>query len=116
MQRLSDQAKLPTPLMLTALSVLKSFPSSSAIVISILNKLVGKRVWKNAHLWKGFILCLRETAPKSFHVLITLPVAQIEDVLSKAAGVRIALKQYLENLSVAQRNSALIQNIMAILE
>jgi hypothetical protein len=49
--------------------------------------------------------------PKSYHVLITLPPLQIEDLVKRAPALKKGLHQYLENLSAAQRNSSRIQAI-----
>lgn len=116
LERLIEQPKLPTLFMRTVIQSLKLYTGLQGAVITILSKLVGRKIWSNIQLWKGFILCVKETVPKSYHVLITLPPAQIEDLVKRAPPLKNGIQQYLENLSAAQRNSSRIQAITNVMK
>ncbi|KAJ3397805.1 hypothetical protein HDU92_002477 [Lobulomyces angularis] len=115
MQKLADQQKLPILLMRTIMLSVKAFKGLTANVNTILSKLVGRKVWTNKNLWAGFIRCCDATSPGSFHVFVTLPKEQIEDALKQVPKLKPGLRNYLENLSAAQKNSGTIQNIFSLL-
>ncbi|KAH8955470.1 hypothetical protein BDL97_08G140600 [Sphagnum fallax] len=54
-----------------------------SFVMEILSRLVNKQIWKLPKLWMGFLKCAHQTVPHSFHVLLQLPTAQLEDALKE---------------------------------
>ncbi|KAJ6391399.1 hypothetical protein OIU77_025388 [Salix suchowensis] len=62
--------------------------------MEILSKLVSRQVWKMPKLWVGFLKCVSQTRPHSFHVLLQLPPSQLESALSKHANLRGPLATY----------------------
>jgi symplekin len=142
-QQLVDQVKLPTLFMRTVLSSVKAFPNLAGFTNGILTRLVSKKVWTNLKLWEGFIRCcsvciafffhviqqdthyavnadlvlfwyIQLTAPTSFSVLITLPKAQLEDILRKLPGLKPRLYEYLMELPPSMR--VRVKQVIALVE
>ncbi|KAL6578440.1 hypothetical protein OROMI_010768 [Orobanche minor] len=57
-------------------------------VMEILSKLVNRQVWRMPKLWVGFLKCISQTQPHSFHVLLQLPSPQLESALNKYPSLR----------------------------
>ena len=87
---------VPTPklFMRTVIQTLAVYPKLSGFVLSLLPRLLARRVWEDNVLWDGFIKCCQKLAPVSFSVLMQLPRRQLQDVLSKAPGLGAAMKQH----------------------
>ncbi|GBG64140.1 hypothetical protein CBR_g40839 [Chara braunii] len=45
-------------------------------------------IWKVQRLWVGFLKCAHQTVPHSFPVLLQLPMAQLEDALTRVPDLR----------------------------
>jgi symplekin len=41
------------------------------------------QIWTQPEQWKGFLICVDKTAPKSFGVLLQLPPAMLEKAVEK---------------------------------
>ena len=47
--------------------------------------------WRLPKLWVGFLKCAYQTKPHSFHVLLQLPAAQLENAINKTPALRVRL-------------------------
>lgn len=73
LQQLIELTPLPVLLMKTIRQTLQVCSSLNMFVMGLLNRLVGKKIWKVPKLWSGFVKCCLETAPDSYPVLLRLP-------------------------------------------
>ena len=80
--------------MRTLIQALVVYPKLTGFAMGLLTRLISKRVWEDAILWKGFIRCCEKTQPTSFPVLLQLPKTQLEDVLLQSPGLKMALKAH----------------------
>ncbi|KAJ4850650.1 hypothetical protein Tsubulata_037952 [Turnera subulata] len=88
LNQMVDQTPLPLLFMRTVIQAIDAFPSLVDFVMEILSKLVSRQVWKMPKLWVGFMKCVSQTRPHSFHVLLQLPPPQLESALNKHANLR----------------------------
>ncbi|KAH9555778.1 hypothetical protein CY35_08G133900 [Sphagnum magellanicum] len=83
LNQLVEQTPLPLLFMRTVIQAVGAFPTLVSFVMEILSRLVNKQIWKLPKLWMGFLKCAHQTVPHSFHVLLQLPTAQLEDALKE---------------------------------
>ncbi|KAF3447440.1 hypothetical protein FNV43_RR12626 [Rhamnella rubrinervis] len=100
LSQMVDQTPLPLLFMRTVIQAIDAFPSLVDFVMEILSKLVRKQVWKLPKLWVGFLKCVSQTQPHSFHVLLLLPPPQLENALSKHPNLRSPLAAFAGQPSV----------------
>ncbi|XP_024026606.1 uncharacterized protein LOC21408219 isoform X2 [Morus notabilis] len=110
--RMVDQTPLPLLFMRTVIQSIDAFPSLVDFVMEILSKLVSKQVWKMPKLWVGFLKCVAQTQPHSFHVLLQLPPPQLESALNKHANLRSPLASF---ASQPNLRSSLPRSTLAVL-
>ncbi|KAK6938037.1 Symplekin C-terminal, partial [Dillenia turbinata] len=103
LNQMVDQVPLPLLFMRTVIQAIDAFPTLVDFVMEILSKLVRKQVWTMPKLWVGFLKCVSQTQPHSFHVLLQLPPPQLESVLNKYSNLRGPLAAFASQLAV--RNS-----------
>ncbi|XP_024972633.1 symplekin isoform X2 [Cynara cardunculus var. scolymus] len=94
LNQMVDQTPLPLLFMRTVIQAIDAFPKLVDFVMEILSKLVSKQVWRMPKLWVGFLKCISETRPHSFHVLLQLPSPQLEGALNKYGSLRVPLAAY----------------------
>ncbi|XP_059634492.1 uncharacterized protein LOC132276874 isoform X2 [Cornus florida] len=94
LNQMVDQTPLPLLFMRTVIQAIDAFPTLVDFVMEILSKLVNKQVWRMPKLWVGFLKCVSQTQPHSFHVLLQLPQPQLESALTKYANLRGPLAAY----------------------
>ncbi|XP_057973385.1 uncharacterized protein LOC131161564 isoform X2 [Malania oleifera] len=104
LNQMVDQTPLPLLFMRTVIQV--------NFVMEILSKLVSRQVWKMPKLWVGFLKCVSQTQPHSFHVLLQLPPPQLESALNKHANLRGPLAAYAGQPSI---RSSLPRSILVVL-
>ncbi|KAJ7965846.1 Symplekin like [Quillaja saponaria] len=80
--------------------------------MEILSKLVAKQVWRMPKLWVGFLKCVSQTQPHSFHVLLQLPPSQLESALNKHVNLRASLAAYANQPSI---KSSLPRSTLAVI-
>ncbi|KAL5463371.1 hypothetical protein EMCRGX_G032264, partial [Ephydatia muelleri] len=102
LQQLLDHTPIPTLFMRTVLQSLQAYPRLLNFVMTILNKLITKQVWKEPKVWQGFIKCCEVTKPQSFPVLLQLPTQQLKNILETSSVLNEALRNYLKELSPSQ--------------
>ncbi|TKY88669.1 hypothetical protein EX895_002300 [Sporisorium graminicola] len=96
LNQISDDANLPMLFMRTVIMAVTTYKSLSGYVArNLLSRLITKKIWQNAPLWQGFILCAKQTAPSSFGALIQLPKDQLREVVSRQPELRTGLVEYL---------------------
>ncbi|KAG5541930.1 hypothetical protein RHGRI_021681 [Rhododendron griersonianum] len=128
LNQMVDQTPLPLLFMRTVIQAIDAFPSLVIIedgynknvgltaykslmyrswgglvvdfVMEILSKLVSKQIWRMPKLWVGFLKCVSQTQPHSFHVLLQLPPQQLESALNKYASLRGSLAAYARQPSI----------------
>ncbi|XP_052203340.1 uncharacterized protein LOC127808772 isoform X2 [Diospyros lotus] len=94
LNQMVDQTPLPLLFMRTVIQAIDAFPALVDFVMEILSKLVSKQIWRMPKLWVGFLKCVSQTQPHSFHVLLQLPPPQLESALNKYASLRGPLAAY----------------------
>ncbi|TKY74495.1 Symplekin protein [Spatholobus suberectus] len=94
LNQMVDQTPLPLLFMRTVIQAIDAFPALVDFVMEILSKLVTKQVWRMPKLWVGFLKCVYQTQPRSFHVLLQLPPQQLESALNRHANLRGPLASY----------------------
>ncbi|XP_058221985.1 uncharacterized protein LOC131331993 isoform X1 [Rhododendron vialii] len=100
LNQMVDQTPLPLLFMRTVIQAIDAFPSLVDFVMEILSKLVSKQIWRMPKLWVGFLKCVSQTQPHSFHVLLQLPPQQLESALNKYASLRGSLAAYARQPSI----------------
>ncbi|KAL6504281.1 hypothetical protein OROGR_026204 [Orobanche gracilis] len=85
-----DLTPVPMLFMRTVIQAIDAFPTLRQVnfVMEILSKLVNRKVWRMPKLWVGFLKCISQTQPHSFHVLLQLPSPQLESALNKYPSLR----------------------------
>ena len=103
LQHLIDLQPLPVLLMRTLLQSLSLYPRLIGLSMNIMHRLIQKQVWKYPRLWDGFIRCCQQTKPRSFEVLLQLPIAQLKNVVFEAApDLKDSLLEHIHSLPEAQ--------------
>ncbi|KAL0084168.1 Symplekin tight junction protein C terminal-domain-containing protein [Phycomyces blakesleeanus] len=102
LQHLVEQPKIPLLLMVTMIRTVAVYKSLNNFILSLLVKLISKRVWAYPKLWDGFVKCTERTLPDSVKVLSSsaLPNAQLKDIVLRIPGVRSPLREYAEQNSL----------------
>ncbi|KAI4316049.1 hypothetical protein L6164_024067 [Bauhinia variegata] len=112
LNQMVDQTPLPLLFMRTVIQAIDAFPALVDFVMEILSKLVTKQVWRMPKLWVGFLKCVYQTQPRSFHVLLQLPPPQLESALNKHANLKGPLAAYANQPTV---KSSLPKSILGVL-
>ncbi|KAG5147903.1 hypothetical protein JHK82_014784 [Glycine max] len=112
LNQMVDQTPLPLLFMRTVIQAIDAFPALVDFVMEILSKLVSRQVWRMPKLWVGFLKCVYQTQPRSFHVLLQLPPQQLESALNRHANLRGPLASYASQPTV---KSSLSRSTLAVL-
>ncbi|KAM7266183.1 hypothetical protein ACFE04_004080 [Oxalis oulophora] len=112
LNQMVDQTPLPLLFMRTVIQATDAFPTLVDVVMEILSKLVSKQVWRMPKLWVGFLKCIYQTQPHSFHVLLKLPPPQLESALKKNGNLRSPLADYASQPSI---QASLPRSTLAVL-
>ena len=91
LQQLVEQPTLPVLFMRIVIKAAVAWPKLKPFVIDVLQKLVARSVWTNEKLWDGFKLAVKMLAPKSFPVLVRLPVGELESILKQFPEMKAPL-------------------------
>ena len=107
--QLVDQTPLPPLLgrsLLQSIPLLNpSTPLNSSFLLSLLARLIPRKIWEAGKLWEGWIRCCRALLPGSLSVLLQLPTAQLEKLLKEGGSdLKGPLKEYLYNQPPSVRN------------
>ncbi|WCJ35644.1 HEAT repeat-containing protein [Euphorbia peplus] len=112
LNQMVDQTPLPLLFMRTVIQAIDAFPTLVDFVMEILSKLVSRQVWKMPKLWVGFLKCVSQTRPHSFHVLLQLPPPLLESAMNKYANLRGPLATYASQPTV---RASLTRSTLAVL-
>ena len=74
--------------------------------MTILTRLVGRRVWEMESIWTGFKKCCIDRQPQSHAVLVKLPRPQIEELLTETPGAREPLREFVRTHPAGVRADA----------
>ena len=96
LQIIAQHEPLPILSMRTMIEALVYWPDLSPFVMDILRHLIGRGIWKSPPLWTGFMKCtLRpEALPHSLPVILSLPKAQLLEVVGQQPNLREHLTSY----------------------
>lgn len=92
LQHLVEQTPLPLLFMRTVIQALQACPKLKGFVMSLLMRLISKKVWTDDKMWLGFIKCAQMTVPQSLDVLLKLPVEQLADALQRGPSLHDPLR------------------------
>jgi symplekin len=95
MQQLIDVTPIPTLYMRSVIQSVTIYPKLSGFVIIMMQRLIGKQIWKYPKVWEGFIKCCQRIKPISQQVLFQLPHAQLKEVFSSAPDLKEHCKLFL---------------------
>ncbi|XP_065881787.1 uncharacterized protein [Euphorbia lathyris] len=112
LNQMVDQTPLPLLFMRTVIQAIDAFPTLVDFVMEILSKLVSRQVWKMPKLWVGFLKCVSQTRPHSFHVLLQLPPTLLESAMNKHANLRGPLATYASQPTI---RASLTRSTLAVL-
>jgi symplekin len=104
MQRLIDVTPIPTLYMRTVIQSVTMFPKLTGFVIIMMQRLVGKCIWKHPKVWEGFIKCCQRIKPLSHQILLQLPALQLQEVFNTAPDLKDHVSKHLATLSPQQVN------------
>jgi symplekin len=104
-KQLIDVNPIPTLYMRTVIQSLTVYPKLSSFVVIMMQRLIGKQIWKYPKVWEGFIKCCQRIKPISQQILIQLPAAQLKEVFGTAPDLKDHLCKHIQSLPVAQVSS-----------
>ncbi|KAK4742635.1 hypothetical protein SAY87_000636 [Trapa incisa] len=113
LNQMVDQTPLPLLFMRTVIQAIDAFPTLVDFVMELLSKLVIRQIWKMPKLYVGFLKCVAQTQPHSFHVLLQLPPPQLESFLSKYPHLRGPLTDFASQSSI---RASLPRSTLSVLE
>ena len=102
MQQLIDVTPIPTLYMRTVIQSVTMYPKLSGFVIIMMQRLIGKQIWKYPKVWEGFIKCCQRIKPISHQVLLQLPQAQLNEVFQSAPDLKEHVCKHVSALNPQQ--------------
>jgi hypothetical protein len=95
----------PLPLLFyKTLLVLAGMKLSGVNLLSALSKSLKSKPWETPVLWEGVIRCIKSLLPESSVIALQLPMAQLIKVIEGVPGIRLPLKDYLNQQPPSYRN------------
>ena len=102
MQQLIDVTPIPILYMRTVIQSVTMYPKLTAFVLIMMQRLIGKQIWKFPKVWEGFIKCCQRIKPVSHQLLLQLPKEQLKEVLSTAPDLKDYLVAHVQELNPQQ--------------
>jgi len=99
MQQLIDLTPIPTLYMRTVIQSVTMYPKLTGFVLIMMQRLIGKAIWKYPKVWEGFIKCCQRIKPVSHQLLLQLPRDQLKEVLATAPDLKSHLAEHVKKLS-----------------
>ncbi|XP_057252015.1 uncharacterized protein LOC104905104 isoform X2 [Beta vulgaris subsp. vulgaris] len=112
LNQMVDRTPIPLLFMRTVIQAIDAFPALVDFVMEVLSKLISRQIWRMPMLWVGFLKCVYQTQPHSFHVLLKLPALQLESALNKYANLRGPLTAFSSQPNI---KSSLPRSILEVL-
>ena len=85
---------LPLIFMRTTIQALLYHPLLAEFTMGLLRHLISRQIWTFPRLWTGFIKCCQQGLPHSLPVLLSLPAAQLAEVMEQQPDLRPQLLSY----------------------
>ena len=115
LQQLVERDPLPILIMRTVMQSLSMFPTLLGYVITILNRLVQKKVWlADKRVWDGFVRTCDKTEPQSLLTLLRLDPPQLREVFHSVPRLRTSLLNLVLSYGESDR-SGISPEIMQVL-
>ncbi|CEO97627.1 hypothetical protein PBRA_000972, partial [Plasmodiophora brassicae] len=110
LQQIVEHTPIPVLFMRTLIQVIVAHPLLTDFGMSILAKLVNKRIWDMPvqELWQGFVVCCKRTAPQSFPVMLQLPSQKLAHIIDRSKDpeqLRNDLARFVQNSRIGVRRS-----------
>ncbi|CAI8001683.1 Symplekin [Geodia barretti] len=96
LQQLLDHTPIPVLFMRTVIQSLAAHPKLVSFVMTILNRLISRQVWKMPTVWQGFLRCCELTKPHSLTILLQLPQKQLIGIVQVDPGLQKELVEHIE--------------------
>jgi len=101
LQQLVQEDPIPVLFMRTLIQTLLVYPDLTKFAMNVLEILIFRNeIWKNKHLWDGFIRCCHMTQPESYAVLCKLARSELQSVLQQKPELRAPLLEFALDSSV----------------
>lgn len=104
MSQLIDVTPIPTLYMRTVIQSVTIYPKLTGFVLIMMQRLIGKQIWKYPKVWEGFIKCCQRIKPISAQLLLQLPAAQLKEVFTAAPDLKEHLCKHISELDSQQVN------------
>ncbi|KAM7359975.1 symplekin scaffold protein [Cochliomyia hominivorax] len=98
LQQLVEIVPIPTLLMRTIIQSLTLYPRIANFVLTLLQRLILKQVWRQKVIWEGFLKCLQRLKPSSLPVMLHLPPQQLMQALEQCPDLRQPLIEYAQSI------------------
>jgi len=105
LQQLVDQTPLPMLFMRTAMLALNTAPKLKGFIVGLLTRLLSKKIWKDARIWKGFVKCCGRTTPQSLDIVLQLPLTERASAFVIEPALRDRLVVHLKKMTLQQRST-----------
>jgi symplekin len=103
MQQLIDVTPIPTLYMRTVIQSVTMYPKLTGFVMIMMQRLIGKQIWKYPKVWEGFIKCCQRIKPVCHQVLLQLPLVQLKEVIDDTApDLKEHLTRHVQSLNPNQ--------------
>lgn len=107
LMNLAERTPLPVLFYRTILTIHSTVSSINSGGVNLLNVLIKSfkgKPWEHAHLWEGVVRCVKALLPGSAVVILQLPLAQVQKIIEAVPGVKVPLKEYLNQQPPSYRS------------
>ena len=102
MQQLIDVTPIPTLYMRTVIQSVSVYPKLTGFVMIMMQRLIGKQIWKYPKVWEGFVKCCQKIKPVCHQVLFQLPPAQLKEVFKTAPDLKEHVCKHVQSMNPQQ--------------
>jgi symplekin len=102
MQQLIDVTPIPTLYMRSVIQSVTTYPKLTGFVMIMMQRLIGKQIWKYPKVWEGFVKCCQRIKPVCHQVLLQLPPAQLKEVFTIAPDLKEHVCKHIQSLNPQQ--------------
>jgi len=115
MQQLIDVTPIPTLYMRTVIQSVTMYPKLTGFVLIMMQRLIGKQIWKYPKVWEGFIKCCQRIKSISHQLLLQLPPPQLKEVFTTAPDLCEYLCKHVQDLNPQQR-AVIPEQLLQVIE